>query len=262
MIFLHGFKTTVINMNKKKEDHYTELYNNRFLAFLLKYQHILIYTGIGILLIIVIGFQISRQKTRTAEKSFIKTHDFMTKLEKSKEISETYIYIQELEALLKKYPQLKTIYSDRIAQNLLSKNMAEEALQFYALPKHLDPLYLEFYGNFSDNSITIAQGKYELALKRALELKDNMLGNKLFANQEENIGNVLFAYNLIRIAHIYQELGDHTAELNSWEELEEYSLWNEKNKSPIYTLIKNNFSEGDVSLINYIEFRRNVLQNK
>src|SRR5580700_10398436 len=119
-----------------------------------------------------------------------------------------------------------------------------------------------YYARFSQNTLTISQGKYAQALEEAKSLKTDLEKDDAFWEGRDKFvrsGTILYAYNLLRIATLEKELGSKEGELKAWEELVQHAGWkgepvNMKMYDPdAYALLKQNFSQGDVSLLDYIE---------
>ena len=116
--------------------------------------------------------------------------------------------LEELSGILSNYPELQAAFDGAIGQNLLSAYHPSDATPYIerAISRTAQPLYKDF----AKTSVTISEGNYEKALEEALALKEQMVGKKE--------GSALYAFNLLRIAVLCQELENHDGEKISWNE--------------------------------------------
>ncbi len=177
--------------------------------------------------------------------------------------------LKNLEKPLSRHPELQAKFGTQIAQRLLSVGDASKAkLYASAALKRSHELTSPYYSQFSCNSLMISQGKYEEALTEAQRLKSAMEGDDPFWEGRDKMiksGSVLYAYNLLRIASLQQQLGSKEGELKAWEELVANAGWKDKPSNlktydpEAYALLAQNFTQGDVSLLDFIEQRRKEL---
>lgn len=173
---------------------------------------------------------------------------------------------KELEKPLHRYPDLEAKFGAQIAQKLLAMGDIKKGEAYAkAVLKRAADLNTPFYSAFSNNTLAIASGKYREALAASEALKIQMLQDDAFWEGRDKIvrsGAALYAYNLLRIAMLYQRLGEKEAELQAWEELVQNAGWrgapiNPKTYDPeAYQALLENFTQGDLSLLDYIEQRK------
>ncbi len=170
---------------------------------------------------------------------------------------------------LSRHPELKTKFGAHIAQRLLAFGEAKHSEQYAAASlKRSHDLKTPYYDRFSQNSLAIVQGKYPEALEEAKRLKSDLEQDDAFWDSRDKFirsGVILYAYNLVRIASLEKELGSKEGELVAWDDLIRNSGWkepphNQKMYDPeAYAHLAQNFTQGDVSLLDYIEQRRKEL---
>ena len=176
---------------------------------------------------------------------------------------------KSLEKPLASHPELRAKFGTLIAQRLLSLGETKKADRYIsACLKRTRALTSAYYSRFADNTLAIAHGKYGAALEEAKRLKADLEKDDAFWQERDRLvksGTVLYAYNLVRIAALERQMGSKEGELRAWEELVQNAGWkgqpvNGKMYDPeAYALLAQNFSQGDVSLLDYIEQRKKEL---
>lgn len=177
--------------------------------------------------------------------------------------------LKDLEKPLKRHPELQAKFGNQIAQRLLSLGDASKADVYAkaALIRSQD-LTSPCYSRFARNTLMISQGKYLEALEEAKSLKNDLEKNDAFWENRDPFapsGTILYAYNLVRIASLERQLGSKEGELKAWEELVRNAGWkdqpgNMKTYDPeAYALLAQNFTQGNISLLDYIEQRKKEL---
>lgn len=167
---------------------------------------------------------------------------------------------------LSHHPELETKFGTHIAQRLLTLGEVKNSGRFAnAAINRSHELLSPYYERFSRNTLTITQGKYAAALDEAKSLRADLEQDDAFWESRDKTvrsGSVLYAYNLLRIASLERQLGSKEGELLAWEELVGNAGWKE---SPVnlktydpdaYALLAENFKQGDISLLDYIEQRK------
>jgi len=170
----------------------------------------------------------------------------------------------QLQGLMKKHPELISRYDAEISQNfLISRQPAMAKPYLESALKRTSQLY---YSNYSQTSLAIGEGDYRSALASSLKLKTEMLQDQSFWNDNQGYGSALFAFNLVRIANLQQQLGDHEGELSAWRELKMYGGWGEEIGSGVgkegFKQLLSHFTVQETSLLDYIIAREEVLATK
>jgi hypothetical protein len=177
--------------------------------------------------------------------------------------------LKNLEKPLSRHPELQAKFGTQIAQRLLSLGDVHKADVYAkaALVRSQD-LTSPYYSRFSRNTLIISQGKYLDALEEAKRLKSDLEKDDAFWERQDKFvrsGTVLYAYNLVRIASLERQLGSKEGELKAWDELVQNAGWkdsptNLKTYDPdAYALLAQNFTQGDISLLDFIEQRKREL---
>lgn len=169
----------------------------------------------------------------------------------------------ELKKLLKKYPDLSAQYDAFIGQTLLANFSTQEATPF--IDRTLSRTGQPYFGDYGRTSLKISKGRYEEALQEAVDLKERVIKDKAFWEKSKE-GSVLFAFNLMRIAVLNQQLQRWVEEQKAWQEVKQYGAgkivsFAEANKSDSFKEIFNHFSAQDTTLLDYIQTREEVLRN-
>jgi len=158
-----------------------------------------------------------------------------------------------LHKLLKKHPELHAYYDASIGQNFLALNNVQEAT-FY-VEQTLKRTKQSYYSDYAQTSLMISRGEYGAALKRAQKLK-----NMLLENENHLINNAIFAFNLMRIAILCQELGENAEELEAWKEIKFYSNCEGSRPNTGFDQLLRHFTVQEISLLDYILAREKEMQ--
>jgi hypothetical protein len=176
---------------------------------------------------------------------------------------------KNLEKPLNHHPELQAKFGNQIAQRLLSLGDVNKANVYAksALARSQN-LTTPYYSRFAKNTLMISQGKFAEALEEAKCLKTDLEKDDVFWESRDKVirsGTILYAYNLVRIASLERQLGSKEGELKAWDELVQNAGWkdlpaNLKVYDPdAYSLLEQNFTQGDISLLDYIEQRKKEL---
>jgi len=178
--------------------------------------------------------------------------------------------LKNLEKPLRSHPELEAKFGTLMAQRLLTLGEVSKAGGYAAAAlKRAQTLTSPYYTQFSRNTLVISQGKYAEALEKAKQLKVDLEKDDAFWEGRDKFvksGSILYAYNLLRIASLEAALGSKEGELEAWEELVRNAGWkdrpvNLKTYDPeAYALLARNFTQGDLSLLDFIEQRQKVLR--
>lgn len=183
--------------------------------------------------------------------------------------TEDHRSFKNLEKPLRRHPELQAKFGNQIAQRLLGLGDVNKADAYAkaALVRSQD-LTSPYYSRFSRNTLLISQGKYLEAIDEAKRLKTDLEKDETFWEGRDKFvrsGTILYAYNLMRIASLERQVGSKEGELKAWEELIQNAGWknlpvNMKTyDQEAYALLAQNFTQGDVSLLDYIEQRKKEL---
>lgn len=165
--------------------------------------------------------------------------------------------LDNLKGNLKKHPELHARYDGIISQTLLIQNMPKEAEQFeMSALNQLQREDLTNFQQFAENSLLISNQKYQEALTASFTLKDNLI-KQAEKNTEKadslSLGDTLFAFNLLRIAVLQQQVGSVEGEKEAWKEWQKYSIGTPLFSKQAFQTVSSLFDEGRVKLENYIK---------
>jgi hypothetical protein len=114
----------------------------------------------------------------------------------------------------------------------------------------------------------MTQKKYTEALAQAKELKTKLDSDARFWDNRYQVvkhGDILYGYNLLRIAFLEQLCGNLEGELQAWNELKKHVGWapstGERKLDPqSCELLCQNFQKNSISLQDFIEHREHLLK--
>lgn len=155
-----------------------------------------------------------------------------------------------LESVVKKHPELQAHYDSMVGQNLLAAHATKEARPYIerTLKRTAQPLY----DQYAQGSLMISERKYEEALKGAQELKGKLQGEDYAS---------LYAFNLMRIAVLSQQLGDQKGELEALREIKR-GISNETEVGHAgFQQLLSHFTVQETSLLDYIQSREEEISN-
>lgn len=222
-----------------------------------------VYIGIlSVLLVAVFVFKLGGRKHRN-ERDFVAATNAFAKWEQI--LDKEHEALKNLAAIMKKHPELEAQYDGDLAQNFIAMQESKGAKKYgeKAIKRTNQP----YFRDYALTSLLVSEKKYSEALKRAIHLKDKMLGDEIFwkkGGKAKSFGSGLFAFNLMRIATLYQEMSMSEQELDAWKELKAYAAWDTPQKDKRieaegFELLLNHFSVQDITLLDYISSREKEL---
>jgi hypothetical protein len=193
-----------------------------------------------------------------AEYSYIKVENefnrFLKNLNKNSDAGAQPLGLESLTQMLKQHPELQAKYDGPIAQALLNAEDVKSATIFADRTlARTESNHLLDYMSYARTTLLIENKRYEDALKQANELKQQMLDvfKTADSNPQRSFGDVLYTFNLLRLALLHQETGDVRGELAAWEELKTADSFN---------LVMAPFLQGKITLQEYILAREQQLK--
>lgn len=222
--------------------------------WMMEHRQYIPYVFLSLLALIVIGYKLTSGSAAKAESNYQLAEGYWTQIQRS--IGEESSFDKQKEALLQletitnEYPELRSKYDGVLAQVLLVHGESDKAMPYAQRTETRtkttqDPLFKEF----SNATLLISQGRHQEALEASLTLKEKLL--------KETEPNLLLPYTLIRIAMLYQGMGEKDLEVLSWDEWKQYAEGKGLQKPDPQTLntISTLFAEGSFTLNEYIEAR-------
>jgi hypothetical protein len=174
----------------------------------------------------------------------------------------------KLQKIIRKHPELHAKYDGAIAQKLLSTSESGLATSYGKATLKRMGDFSPYYKEFSACSLMIADRKWAEALKNSKALKASMDSDDGFWEKKSDLvrhGCILYGYNLLRIAMLEKTAGTPKGELEAWHELKVNAGWHgaeptSRTYDPeAYLLIQGNFQNQEISLLDYIKYREEVL---
>lgn len=236
------------------------------------YGRYLILGAILLIAALLLIYRTSDQYSATAETDFASAAQAFAYFQReisqgaNKEVVEGKTF-QELQQILQRRPELHSKYDAPLAQLLLlvgDTDLAEKYAQFALARTSANGL--PDYRGYSQTTLAIAQNKLNEALVQSHQLKQRMLEQASIQMESHNFGDLLYGYNLLRLALLHQQQGNRTEELALWRELKAYARWSQSDPAsqilaPMEFLqLLAMMSEGNANLQSYIEQRENTLQ--
>lgn len=220
--------------------------------------------ALGILILFfILGYKLATSGGSQSEADYLHAQSEFARFQDSDQREVQEESYQRLVTLMDRHPELHAKYDGLLAQTLLNRSQTAEAQKFAtaALERtktENDP----YYTDFAQTTVLIGEEKYSEALQRAQALQQKMLP---LVSQEKNYGGLLYANNLVRIGMLQQQLGDKKGELQTWQEWKKLAgLSKESSGAQIdplsFLAINDLYSEGKISLVEYIDFRMKTLK--
>jgi hypothetical protein len=197
---------------------------------------------------LILSYRLLFISTLNFESDFFRAQTLFTQFQEK--TSEDTADLNELEAIMRRHPELQAKFDGALAQTLIIDGDIPKAQVFADLTfQRTRPDHLALYEDFAKTSLVIGAGQYDDALQQANQLK-----GKMEAYETDVVNSTLYAYNLVRIAVLNQQLGQQEAELQAWAAVQ--SLSNDS-KAAIST--NELFKTGSASLNQYIIERKKTL---
>ncbi len=235
-------------------------------GLLLDYKRSVIFFIPLLLVILFMVFKFSLLKSK-AERDVISAKAAYSKWVSSDNLDT--IHLQTLKNILKKRPELSPAYEGPIIQKLVASSQVSQAkLHVESILKRIGRR-CTYYTRFSQSSLRIAQNDHATALQKAIKLKEDMILDKPFWERQSSYqyGSTLFAFNLLRIAMLNQELDHKEDELIAWKELKKYAKWDQIDTKSLpldldplaFDRLLSHLTDQKLSLKDYIRYRESKL---
>lgn len=167
--------------------------------------------------------------------------------------------LTKLNSILSTNPELYPKYDGLVAQTLINRGDAGDALPFAKRAiSRTEPENQPYYTNYTRTTMLIAESRFDEALKEALAL-DTQMRDAIKQNlsiAQRKFGDSLFAFNLLRIGMLQQQLGLKDQERKTWQEWKQYVATIPS--TPLSKAFQQQsaiLTEGKVTLSDYIDAR-------
>jgi hypothetical protein len=222
------------------------------IEWLISNKKILLVSFLALFIGLIFTYQILAVRTLNAENDFFIAQRVFTQFQQantSPDDSTASSDLSELKTILQRHPELKPRYEGALAQTLLTKKQTAEARIFIEdIFKRTESNHLQLYQDYSQTSLLINEGQFTDALQRALQLQT------ILDKSEESVHPILYVFNLIRLAMLYQQTDQPKKELLAWDQ-----LFNQPNHLDAVLAANQVLKIGQVSLTEYMEERKKAL---
>lgn len=253
-------------------DFFEEIRENPYFQWIVERRQAIPYVFLCILLLIIGTYKFTAGRAAKAESSYLLADNYFNVLHRSLREGQgesAQNALEKLKDITDNYPELHSRYDGPIAQLLLVQGNDTEAQELAerSLERTADE-DLSFYVNFTRTSLLINNGEYESALEKAKSLKEKLIDQAESDTTHRNFGDSLFAYNLLRIAMLEQEIASPEGELEAWEEWKRYAglskeaLPSDFIATDAFATLNQQLGEGDFSLNHYIDLRIKKLMKR
>lgn len=227
------------------------LKESRFFDLISRHGSNLIYLIIAALVLLLVVYKMTSSSKTKAENDYYNADQYYDRLKKDIGLSDAFNQdIVKLQEIIHRHPELHAKYDGSIAQLLIFQRESEKAKEFADLAfKRTKNEESPFYIDYSENTLLISAGQYQQALTNAKNLNQKMLADP----KERNNYSTLYVMNLIRLAMLEQQAGAKKDELLTWQDLQQYA---KQNPSRELKVLMTSFSEGKISLNDYIDARK------
>jgi len=223
------------------------------------WKRALFYALLALILFCTILIKVKNQKRAEADY-MTASHAFEKWDQMCEERQENFSHLQKI---MQKHPELYAYYDAKIGQKLLALRNIEDSKPY--VYRTLERTKQPHYSDYAQTSLKIGEERYEEALKEAIALKESLIKEPLFEENDEN-NSALFAFNLMRIAILCQKSHKDQQELEAWKELKKYGKWQE-NAPPIneqkgFNQLFNLFTIQNATLLDYIQAREESIKEE
>lgn len=235
-------KPTAIEAAHPAESSFGEM---QITEFIHQYGSIILYAVLGLAAAIALFFYFTRSSQASSLQDYLKADRVYAQFAGAPS-DEAETSLDSLLQLMARRPDLKQLYEAKVAQALIGKDQAAAAqIAIDNSLKRLDTDALSPYHNYAETTLLIANGDYEAAYNRTKDLHHLMIES--FETPENE---ALFAFTLLRLATLEQQLGLHSQEQKSWQQILSYA----ENDNAVQTMLRH-IREGRVTLESYIQSR-------
>lgn len=227
------------------------------IEWLSAHKRTLLWIFFALIALIVIASRFIYTHNVNAESDFFQAQTAFTQFQKAAltsptETSSAATDLQQLIAIMQRHPELKPKYEGSLAQTLLVGGEVPQAQSFIEdIFKRTQPDHLKLYQDYTQTSLLISEGRYAEALLQTQQLKS------VLDPLNEGTNSILYVFNLIRLAMLYQQTGQPEQELKTWEELQ-----NQPQRLEAVLAANQILKIGQASLNEYIEERKTALKSQ
>jgi hypothetical protein len=273
---------TKFNMQKSHSPSNTSVLEKRNLSdafeeswvmeWMTKHGRKLAYALIGLFVLLFFVYRMSASHHAKSEADYLSAFRDFAALERESAANNQPAAedtLERMQLILQRHPELHAQYDGSLAQILINEGKIAEAMPFAdATFLRMRKEGLPYYVDYAKTTLLISEQKYQEALTLAMQLKQSMLRDAASKEQhpeQRTFGSLLFAFNLLRIATLQQQLGNSEGELAAWEEWKQFAEGGATSPSSLidskaFNIVSNHLAKGKVSLLNYIDHRQKTLK--
>lgn len=230
----------------------------------------ILYSLGGLVALFIIVYIFSSSQNSKAEHEYIQAANdfaFFSKADETQDPALANEALTRLKNIMAKHPELHAAYDGSLAQIFLNRAQPEEAKPYAAATfVRVKSNDLPLYNDYAETALLISQQNFAQALTNAKALQQKMNESIAHEPTARSFGDELFALNLLRIAILQQQAGEHKAELQTWQEWKGYAGLN--NIKPTISQVDpgafrrviQQLAIGSFSLPDYITYRENLLK--
>lgn len=222
------------------------------IEWITSHKSVLLWGVFAFVAILILALRLITWRTLDAEKDFFQAQAAFTQFEQTAAATDGSTApadLEQLQAIMQRHPELQAKYDGALAQTLLITGPVSQAQTYVGdIFKRAESDHLQMYQQYSKGSLLIAQKQYPEALQSAKQLNSDLeqLG--------EESHSILYVFNLVRLATLYQHLKHPQDELNTWIQLQ-----NQPQRLSALHAANQAFQVGNASLNQYIEERKKAL---
>lgn len=222
--------------------------------FLMQYGRTALIALLGIIAITFLIYRLTLIGKEQEEIDFWNAEKEFQVFTNPNKILEAEEALINLNGILKSNPELYAKYDGLIGQTLINRGDAGDAMPFVTRTlSRTDSENQPYYTNYTQTTLLMTEQRYDEALKQAISLDTQMRQAINQPEAERKFGDTLFAFNLLRVGILQQQLGLQEEELKTWQEWKQYLT-----ASPLAKTFQQQaaiLSEGKASLEDYIDAR-------
>lgn len=222
------------------------------IEWITSHKSVLLWAVFALVVILILALRLITWRTLDAEKDFFQAQTAFIQFEQaaaSNDGSIASVDLEQLQAIMQRHPELQAKYEGALAQTFLITGPVSQAQTYIGdIFKRTELDHLQMYQHYTKGSLLIAQKQYVEALESTKQLKSNLeqLG--------EEAHSILYVFNLVRLATLYQQLEQPEDELNAWIQLQ-----SQPQRLDAIHAANEAFQVGNASLNQYIEERKKIL---
>jgi hypothetical protein len=225
-----------------------------WLGFLIRKRRSLSYGTAALILLLLFGLRYSSNLQSNHQEDYLNAARFFSQT--CGEGSDREEALIQLQAIMARHQELHPKYDGALAQSLLNHHKPGVAKGYaYSIATRVRD-ESSYAKKFTDATFLIAEGTYQKALEESLQLKIDLEREGLAEQKLET----LYAYNLLRIAMLQQEVGSAKEEILAWDELHRHlpTRGAEDGERSAYRQLMENFHRGSITLTDYINARKAI----